>query len=186
MILLGLTGILWGSFIGSKALSIDKAHGIAERYLNSIDDQDLAIAEVMEFEKNFYVVYNEMSTRIGAFEMLIDKETGRIFPEYGPNMMWNTKYGHHGDMGSGMMMGGSWSSGGTDLDEEEAVELAQVFLDENFSGAVADDPHPFYGYFTLHTVRDGEIFGMLSVNSLTGAVWYHDWHGAYIGSLEEH
>lgn len=186
MILLGLTGILWGSFIGSKALSIDKAHGIAERYLNSIDDQDLAIAEVMEFEENFYVVYNEMSTRIGAFEMLIDKETGRIFPEYGPNMMWNTKYGHHGDMGSGMMMGGSWSSGGTDLDEEEAVELAQVFLDENFSEAVADDPHQFYGYFTIHTIRDGEIFGMLSVNSLTGAVWYHDWHGAYIASLEEH
>jgi len=186
LILLGLTGILWGGFIGSKALSIDKAHGIAERYLNSIDDQDLAIAEVMEFEENFYVVYNEKSTRIGAFEMLIDKETGRIFPEYGPNMMWNAKYGHHSTMGSGMMMEGSWSGGGTALDEEEAVELAQAFLDEQFSGAVADDPHPFYGYFTLHTVREGEIFGMLSVNSITDAVWYHDWHGEYIRSLEEH
>ncbi len=161
MILLGLTGILWGSFIGSKALSIDKAHKVAERYLNSIDDQELAIAEVMEFEENFYVVYNEKSTRIGAFEMLIDKGTGRIFPEYGPNMMWNDKYGHHGTMGSGMM-GESWSSGRAALDEEEAVELAQMFLDKQFSGAVADDPHPFYGYFTLHTVRDGEIFGMLS------------------------
>jgi hypothetical protein len=186
LILLGLTGTLWGSFIGTKAFSIDEAHEIAERYLNSMDDQDLAIAEVMEFEDNFYVVYNEKSTRIGAFEMLIDKGTRRIFPEYGPNMMWNAKYGHHGTMGSGMMMGGSWSSGGAALDEEEAVELAQVFLDKSLRGAVADDPHPFYGYFTFHTVRDGEIFGMLSVNSLTGAVWYHDWHGAYIGSLEEH
>ena len=41
----------------------------------------------MEFEFNFYVVYFEKSTGIWAFEMLIDKESGRIFPEYGPNMM---------------------------------------------------------------------------------------------------
>jgi len=91
LILFGLTGPIWGSFIGSKALSIDKAHGIAERYLISMDDQDLVIAEVMEFEENFYVIYNEKSTRVGAFEMLIDKVTGRIFPEYGPNMMWNAR-----------------------------------------------------------------------------------------------
>jgi uncharacterized membrane protein len=38
--------------------------------------------------------------------MLIDKNTGQIFPEYGPNMMWNLKYGHGGMMtGPGGMMG---------------------------------------------------------------------------------
>jgi len=66
--------------------------------LTSLNSLDLAIGEIMEFEQNFYVIYYEKSTGIGAFEMLIDKRTGRIFPEYGPNMMWNTKYGHLGMM----------------------------------------------------------------------------------------
>jgi hypothetical protein len=35
----------------------------------------------------------------------------------------------------------------------------------------------FYGYHTLHTVKDGEIVGMLSVNGYTGQVFPHTWHG---------
>jgi hypothetical protein len=81
--------------------NIDRALSIAERYLASLDNPDLAIDEIMEFELNYYVIYYEKSTGIGAFEMLINKDTGRIFPEYGPNMMWNTKYGHAGMMGVG-------------------------------------------------------------------------------------
>jgi hypothetical protein len=53
-------------------------------------------------------------------------------------------------------------------------------------GAVADDPHPFYGYYTIHVTKDGKIVGMLSVNGYDGTVWYHNWHGAYIRSLELH
>ncbi len=45
--------------------------------------------------------------------------------------------------------------------------------------AVAE-PDRFYGYYTLHTLRDGEIEGMLSVNGYTGEVWYHAWHGPFI------
>ena len=31
-----------------------------------------------------------------CLELLIDLYTGNAWPEYGPNMMWNTKYGHMG------------------------------------------------------------------------------------------
>jgi hypothetical protein len=34
----------------------------------------------------------------GAMELLVDKSSGAIFPEYGPNMMWNLKYGIFIDM----------------------------------------------------------------------------------------
>ena len=30
------------------------------------------------------------------------------------------------------------------------------------------------------------IFCMLSVNSSNSAIWYQDWHGAYVRSLEDH
>jgi hypothetical protein len=188
IIAVGLAGILYYNMFTARDVSLERAEIIAERYLNSIKDDDIAIGEIMEFEYNHYVVFYEKSTDIGAFEMLIDKESGRIFPEYGPNMMWNTKYGHGGMMsGPGGMMGGFTPSSSSEvINEEKALEIAQKFLDEVYPGSEADDPHVFYGYYTIHTTREGEIFGMLSVNQYTGAVWYHSWHGAYIQSLEHH
>jgi len=188
IVFIGIVGVIASNIYPFQRIDINRALNIAERYLASWNSPDLDIDEIMEFEQNFYVVYYERSTDIGAFEMLIDKESGRIFPEYGPNMMWNIKYGHSGIMGSpGGMMGGFIPSASDEvIGEEEALEIAQGFMDEVYPGSEADDPHPFYGYYTIHTTRDGEIFGMLSVNQYTGAVWYHNWHGAYIRSLENH
>ena len=181
IIAVGLGGVLYYNFLSSRAMSMERADSIADKYLDSLNDPDLAIGEIMEFEYNFYVVYYEKSTDIGAFEMLIDKETGRIFPEYGPNMMWNTKYGHGGMMGSGHMGGGS---GPPTVDEAQALAIAQEWLDGVYPGSDAEESHPFYGYYTIHTMRNGKVTGMLSVNQYTGAVWYHNWHGAYITSVE--
>jgi len=185
---IGLVGLLYYNYFLARPVSLVRAEGIAERYLDSLNDADFAIGEIIEFEYNYYIVYYEKSTGIGAFEMLIDKSSGRIFPEYGPNMMWNTKYGHGGMMGGpgGMMGGFTQPPSGEAIGEEEALEIAQAFLDEVYPGSEADDPHPFYGYYTIHTTKDGEIFGMLSVNQYSGAVWYHNWHGEYIRSLEHH
>ena len=188
LIAIGAVGVIYLSFFNPTTYNMASAEEIADNYRESLNSPDIAIDEIMEFEQNFYVVYYEKATGIGAFEMLIDKESGRIFPEYGPNMMWNTKYGHGGMMrGPGGMMGRftQLPSGG-DVDEEEALQIAQGFLDEVYPGSEADDPHPFYGYYTIHTIKDGEIFGMLSVNTYDGAVWYHNWHGEYIQSLESH
>lgn len=180
LVIIGVSGLSWAYF-GRGEIGIERAHGIAERYLEAMGNPDIAIAEVMEFEYNYYVVYYEKSTGIGAFEMLIDKSSGRIFPEYGPNMMWNINYGH------GSMMGGFYQPpSGKVIGEEGAIDIAQAFLDEVYPGSKAEDPHPFYGYYTIHTAIDEEIFGMLSVNVFDGVVWYHDWHGEYIRSLEPH
>jgi hypothetical protein len=166
----------------ARAYTVDQALIVAENYLRSLNVPDLTISELMEFEQNFYVIYSEQSTGIGAFEMLIDKVNGRIFPEYGPNMMWNSEYGHGG------MMGG-WStppSHQMTINQSTAVAIAQGFLDSAYPGSLADDPHPFYGYYTLHVTTNGHISGMLSVHGDDGTTWYHNWHGAYIQSRELH
>jgi hypothetical protein len=181
IVAIGIAGVLYYNFFTTRDINLERAEGIAERYLDSLNDADIAIGEIMEFEYNHYVVYYEKSTGIGAFEMLIDKESGRIFPEYGPNMMWNTKYGH-----GGMMGGFPQAPSGEAIGEEEALEIAKAFLDEVYPGSEAEDPHPFYGYYTIHTTQGGEISGMLSVNVYDGAVWYHNWHGSYVRSIEEH
>ncbi|MDQ2787166.1 MAG: hypothetical protein M3Y58_19420, partial [Chloroflexota bacterium] len=94
------------------------------------------------------------------------------FPEYGPNMMWNTKYG--------MMR---WQNDATQpmvISAEQATKLASDWLAQNQPGTTTEAPDAFHGYYTLHTLQDGKVTGMLSVNGYSGAVWYHTWHGAFI------
>jgi len=180
LVSVGVIGILLISFIPRGMYNIDDALNIAKNYLTSLSNPDLAIDEIMEFEQNFYVIYYEKSTGIGAFEMLIDKYTGRIYSEYGPNMMWNTKYGHGG------MMGGRRQPPAQQMpiNQTRAMTISQNFLNSVYPGTAAEDSHPFYGYYTIHVEREGKVYGMLSVNGYDGGVWYHNRHGAFIQSRE--
>jgi len=164
----------------SDGLTIEEAHEAVERYLRSRGYEDLEIAEVMAFEQNYYAIAREHDTGIGAMELLVDRESGIVGPEMGPNMMWNERYGmhHRGMMGSGRR--------GNVLTAEEAVEVAQRWLDANRPGLTADEHAvPFYGYYTIHTLEDGKIEGMLSVHGTTGQVWYHTWHGDFLDIMGE-
>ena len=51
-------------------------------------------------------------------------------------------------------------------------------------GADAGEAEAFPGYDTLHVLDGDEIVGMLSVNAVSGAVWYHSWHGRFIAMDE--
>jgi len=165
----------------AEQITIDEAAGAVERYLSAYG-QDLALAEVMEFTWNFYAEVEKKSTGIHAMELLIDKYTGQVYPEIGPNMMWNTKYSPM----AGMMGSQNTVTAGMPITTEQAKALAQQFLDANLPGVTVSEADVFYGYYTLHTLRDGQIEGMLSVNAYRGGVWYHDWHGSFIGMEEFH
>jgi hypothetical protein len=120
-------------------------------------------------------------------ELLVNKDTGAVGPEQGPNMMWNAKYGM---MGRGGMMGwrgmmGRSGTGEMTLSATEAEGVAQRWLDANLPGRAAGEADPFYGYYTLHFLKDGQIDGMLSVHGSTGDVWYHSWHGSFVQMIEE-
>ena len=165
----------------SADLTLEEAHEAVERYLTAQGYPDLEVAEVMEFEHNFYAIAREPDTGVGAMELLIDKETGTVAPEMGPNRMWNARYGMHGGRG---MMG---TAGETNsISPEEAANIAQRWLDAKRPGlTVEQHADPFYGYYTLHTQEEGRIAGMLSVHGRTGEVWYHTWHGAFVQMMEQ-
>ena len=172
----------WTYSSSNTPLTLDQAIEAANQYLAAYGNPDLTITEVMEFAENFYAEVEEESSGIHAFELLIDRYTGSVYPEPGPNMMWNTKYGHMG----GMMGWGSWQAGSTtSVSPETALELAQEWLDKYLPGtSVAEKADTFYGYYTIHVLKDGQVYGMLSVNGYTGDVWYHTWHGDFIGMKE--
>jgi hypothetical protein len=177
----------------STPLSVDQAKSAAGKYLANLNNPDLKIAEIMVFDNNAYVAVKESSTGIGAFELLVDPATQTAFPEYGPNMMWNQKYGainHQYIMGGcgGMMRGFGWNgttpaqpSGAMTVSSDQAIAAAQKYLDANLPGtSAATDPMQFYGYYTLDFTRDGKVAGMLSVDGYSGQVFLHTWHGNFI------
>lgn len=188
--------------------TIAAARAQAQRFADTLD---LKTGEAMQFANNVYVL---LTNRQGkpATEVLVDPETGAVTLEYGPAMMWNSRYGMMGRggtmggsgmMGSGSssgMMGGpsemmgryggtpSWtpSSGSVSgpIDSSQAQKLANEWLAAQGRGQTAAQPEALPGYFTFHVLKDAKIAGMVSVNEQTGAVWYHWWHGRFV-AMEE-
>ena len=176
----------YGGWIYSRSstpLTLDQAAEAANQYLADYGNPDLVLAEVMEFTENFYAEVEEKSSGIHAFELLIDRYTGVIYPEPGPNMMWNSKYSHMGRMRGGDW--GGWQAGPTSVTSDQALDFAQEWLDRYLPGtSVAEKADVFYGYYTIHLLKDGQVYGMLSVNGYAGEVWYHTWHGSFIAMKE--
>ncbi|MBU4225470.1 MAG: hypothetical protein KKC71_06580 [Chloroflexi bacterium] len=193
----GMMGGYPSGLTNLQPLSIAQAEGAAQEYINNLGVDGLKIGEVMVFDNHAYVRVVETSTGIGAFEVLVDPVTLAVYPEHGPNMMWNLKYGglNHQNMMAGrrgMMSGQVWNTTPADVSaemtvtDEQALEYAQKYLDANLSGTtVAAEAEPFYGYYTIDVLRDGKILGMLSVNGFSAQVFFHSWHGNFIEMSEE-
>jgi hypothetical protein len=177
-------------------LTVDQAYQAAETYLATLNNPDLKIAEVMVFDNNAYVRVIEQSTGTGAFELLVDPATLVVYPEHGPNMMWNLKYAglnHQYMMGGrgGMMCNPTFSTTPAAVSAEmpvtsaQALQAAQQYLDTALPGTkTAADADPFYGYYTIDILRDGKIVGMLSVNGTSSQVFLHTWHGTFIATQD--
>ena len=182
----GPGGMMGGGSSGNynpqaKPITIDQAANAVQGYLNAFGGR-LTLTEVMDFAWNYYAEAKEKDTGIHAMELLIDKYTGRVYPEMGPNMMWNTKYSPMG----GMMgnFGGGSPTADMPVSPEQSKTLAQQYLDTNLPGLSVAEADAFYGYYTLHILKNGQVEGMLSVNGYTGAIWYHSWHGPFLGMKE--
>jgi hypothetical protein len=172
----GMMGTVFNG--GGRDIGMDRAVKIARDVAASYPAGGLAADEVIEFSNNYYASIREKSSGIGAFEILIDRSTGNVIREPGPDMMWNAKYSV---MGGGMMRGfGFTGSGPMTVTAQQAQDIAQRWLDTNQSGTSAQPPDRFYGFYTVDFERNGKLVGMLSVNGYAERVWYHTWHGNFI------
>lgn len=195
----GMMGSFGSSGLASTSpLSISQAESAVQGYIDTLGNADLEITEIMIFDNQAYAEIGEKSTGVGAMEVLVDPASREVYPEPGPNMMWNLKYGmmsgypNHPAMGG--MMGG-WAApeatppdvdAAMPVNPEQAVQIAQQYLDQNLPGAQANqEADAFYGYYTLHVLRDGQVNGMLGVNGYNGQVFPHTWHGKFIEMSEE-
>ena len=191
------SGMMGGRFSSTtgEPLSIEESKTAIEEYLAQLGNDDLVLKEVMVFDQNAYAVIQEQSTGFSAMELLVDHASGDVFPEYGPNMMWNLKYGmmggRRGEFGSGACCSDVYSADddfefeAMPVTLEEARAAAQEYLDQEVPGAaITEEGFTFYGYYTFDFEENGEMAGMLSVNGFSADVWPHTWHGDFIAEQE--
>lgn len=166
-------------------------------------DQNLVIDSILIFEDTeYYYLIIEENTGKGAMELLVNPYTKDIYPEYGPNMMWNLKYGRH--YNGGMMKGRGVMEGSRMMrfyDDDDHVDYSNLSKDNEITGeeaynegvqylvdrdkdlTLSKEYREFYGYYTFHVIKNGGPKGMLSVNGFTGDLWYHDWHGELVATM---
>lgn len=151
--------------------SLADADRAAQRFA---DRWGLRVGEVMQFSNHYYAELVD-AAGAGATEVIVDPASGAVHPEWGPAMMWNTAFGApmHRDAPAAATIG-----------PDEARRIAEEWLQANRGDLRAGEAEAFPGYYTLHTLRGEQVDGMLSVHAGTGAVWYHTWHGDYVGALE--
>jgi hypothetical protein len=161
----GSMGMVWLPGDGVAVSSIPAARA---RATSAAKASGLHPGEVMWFDNGFYVELKDSAGQ-PATEVIVDPRTGAVSTEQGPAMMWNTRFGM-------MRAGGDTSA----VDPTKARGIATSWLAANRTRATIKSIDAYPGYFTLDLQRKDVVSGMMSVNSSTGAAWYHTWHGAFI------
>lgn len=159
----------WSSGEGGPVQDLEQARDRAQSAAARLGS-GLSVGEVMQFEDNYYAELEDGERGL-ATEILIDPASGAVQIEYGPAMMWNQDYGM-------MRNPAPRATLGADEARDRASEWARG------RDLTVGEVDAFPGYYTLHTLRDGEVEGMVSVNASTGEIWYHDWHGRFLDMSE--
>ncbi|MFK4106321.1 hypothetical protein ACI2L1_40985 [Streptomyces sp. NPDC019531] len=166
----GMMGNWWLAGTGTRVHTLGQARQWATAFADRLG---LRVGEVMQFSRNFYAELQDTDGH-PATEVLVNPADGAVQIEYGPAMMWNTDYGmHYG------------SDRTARISAAQAQGIARQWLRDHGGTLSAGEAESYPGYYTLHTMQSGKITGMLSVNSSTGQVWYHTWHGTYIATSQQ-
>ncbi len=146
--------------------AIKNMESFARQYGSNVEVEDF-----MVFSSNYYAVVKDTESDQDIAEIIVDRYSGSIYPEPGPNMMWNTRSG-----------AGRTRTEGTEYNLAQAENLTKDFLGGYLPEAQIMESKEMPGYYTFDFGRH-DIEGMLSVNAYSGQVWVHTWHGPYLGGM---
>jgi len=175
-------GMMGGGY-DAKSLGVDLTNGevttsdqavaIAKAFIQKLN-QDVVVAELYEFANGYEVELKEGTTGAKAYEVVVYKNGGQIITDMGPNTMWNTKYGHM-----------NWgNNGAVTVSEEQATKSAQEFVSKLGQGYSVGKPELAPGYYEFIIQKDGKDYAELDVNGYTGQVWFDNWQGPIIKTID--
>jgi hypothetical protein len=158
------------------SITRNKAIEIINSYLAKTRNDDLYIQVIYEYNTHYEVELKEMETHRGAFELLVDKFNGRVFPEPGPNLVWNGKYGVNANY-FGVQSPMS-------ITVNEALKLVGEFVRRTSPGMrVQGDVSDYYGYYEFHVTMEDTLVLEINVNGFNGQIWVENWHGPLLSEF---
>ena len=170
-----------------QRLTIEQVEERVKDYLRDLNDSNIQVEEIIEFDNRFYVRFSEKDTGINAFAALVDPYTGRMYAGHQPDKYWNTRY--KGESYRISRYGGEpidWPSGPVAVTEEQAWSIAQraILGSGSIPGGEVGIVQPFYGYYTIPILRQGDVVGLVNINGYTGTVCYESCHGSVVDRVE--
>ena len=151
----------------------DQAVAIGKAYTQKLN-QNLVVTELHEFSNGYEVELKDGKTGAKAYEVMVYKNGGQIIAEMGPNIMWNTKYGPM-----------NWgNTGAVTVSEEQATKNAQDFVTKMGQGYTIGKPELAPGYYEFMVQKDGKDYAELDVNGYTGQVWFENWQGPILNTID--
>jgi len=100
----GMMGGYNPAAVDADPLTIQETRDALETYLDGLGDENLVLGEIMIFDNHAYAQILDLESGRGAFEVLVDPLSRTVYPEHGPNMMWNSEYGARSGAGMDGMM----------------------------------------------------------------------------------
>jgi hypothetical protein len=169
------TAPIYGAY--TTPLTISQAVAAANEYLASLNNPNLAIANVQEYAVNFRFALYEKNSGVGAYEMTINKYTGYVYPGMGPSVTWNTKYGIVNGV---LTIYNATAKATMPVTAAQAQSFAQQYLSTVMPATTVGNTTPFYGYYNVEVLSGGNMYGVLSVNGYTGQIWCQAWLGSFV------
>ncbi len=171
----------------NQRLTMDQVEERVKDYLRDLNDSNIQVEEIIEFANRFYVRFSEKDTGINAFAALINPFTGRMYAWHHADKFWNTKYkGESYRLSTGEPQPIDWPSGPMTITEGQALSNAAeaILGPRGIADADVGSAQPFYGYYTIPILRQGNVIGLVNVNGYTGTVCYESCHGSVLDSVE--
>jgi hypothetical protein len=129
----------------------------------------LTLDEVHIFPMFYEVEFNDRAGFKGP-EVYVDRSSGNVGPEMGPNMMWDSQYG---------MMGAACATARAESDARALAARA--------TSSALGDGEQHHGYWEFELKTGGAVVNQINVQDCTGAVineqmWQPDMQGTYAPS----
>lgn len=169
-------GYGFSDFGTGASIGQDQVPTIVNGFLARFTGGSYQISRILQFANNYYVQVTDSSKKAPAFELVVNANGGAVHPTP-VTMQWNTSYGRAQYSLQGNV-------GQMSVTSSQAAQNAKDYVTKVSSNASVSSPVQYSGYYSFIVSDNGKTVGVLSVNGYNGQVWYQNWNGAFVKSVQ--
>ncbi|HUX52436.1 MAG TPA: hypothetical protein VMW73_16725 [Spirochaetia bacterium] len=182
-------GTGYGYNAQSNATRIDasRINTVVEGYLATLPGKELQIAEIVDFQYNYYVRVKEKGAATYSMELLVNPYSGRVVPVgYGRGVRDNDfPRGGRGPWAAGPgTYSGTPSQAAQNVSSGEAQKIAADFVKRFSPNDSVTGEAQFPGHYSMFITDNGKIVGVVSVDASSGTAFYHRWLGTFLKTVK--